>query len=59
MRAKRTTSPSRRRRDDLTFYCTWFCPFAQRAWIALEEKRVAYDYVSHACGSHLHIPRPC
>jgi len=26
------------------FYCSWFCPFAQRAWIALEEKGVDYEY---------------
>ena len=26
-------------------YCAWFCPFAQRAWIALEHKGVKYDYV--------------
>lgn len=25
-------------------YCSWFCPFAQRAWIALEEKGVDYRY---------------
>lgn len=26
------------------FFCSWFCPFAQRAWIALEEKGVNYRY---------------
>ena len=24
-----------------TLYASWFCPYAQRIWIALEEKRVA------------------
>lgn len=28
-----------------TFYSSWFCPFAQRVWIALEEKNVQYEYV--------------
>ena len=28
-----------------TLYNAWFCPFAQRAWIALLEKGVAFDYV--------------
>ena len=27
------------------FFCGWFCPFAQRAWIALEEKGVDYQYI--------------
>mmetsp|Transcript_25682 Transcript_25682/g.102448 ORF Transcript_25682/g.102448 Transcript_25682/m.102448 type:complete len:94 (-) Transcript_25682:234-515(-) len=30
---------------ELTLYCSWFCPFAQRAWIACEEKHVPYAYV--------------
>lgn len=29
----------------LKFYSSWFCPYAQRAWIALEEKGVEYQYV--------------
>ena len=31
--------------EAVQFYCSWFCPYAQRAWIALEEKGIAYDYV--------------
>jgi glutathione S-transferase len=31
--------------QNTTLYCAWFCPFAQRAWIALNEKQVKYDYV--------------
>jgi len=23
---------------EVLLYCSWFCPYAQRAWIALEEK---------------------
>mmetsp|Transcript_34989 Transcript_34989/g.56690 ORF Transcript_34989/g.56690 Transcript_34989/m.56690 type:complete len:328 (-) Transcript_34989:193-1176(-) len=26
-------------------YTSWFCPFAQRAWIAMEEKKVDYQWV--------------
>jgi glutathione S-transferase len=28
-----------------TFYATWFCPYAQRAWITLESKGVSYKWV--------------
>jgi len=27
-----------------TLYCAWFCPFAQRSWIALLEKGVDFEY---------------
>ena len=30
---------------DIKFYCGWFCPFAQRAWIACEEKGIDYQYI--------------
>ncbi|KAF2018481.1 glutathione S-transferase [Aaosphaeria arxii CBS 175.79] len=29
----------------VTLYSGWFCPFVQRVWIALEEKRIPYQYV--------------
>lgn len=29
----------------LTFYTAWFCPYAQRAWIALEHSGVRYESV--------------
>ena len=30
---------------DITFYSAWYCPFAQRAWIALEHLGLPYTYV--------------
>ena len=29
---------------DLKLYSSWFCPYAQRVWIALEEKGINYQY---------------
>lgn len=31
----------------LKLYCAWFCPFAQRAWIALLEKGVPFEYIEY------------
>jgi hypothetical protein len=31
--------------SDLKLCGSWFCPFVQRAWIALEEKKVEYEYL--------------
>lgn len=30
---------------DTKLYCSWFCPFAQRAWIALNHKKIPFQYV--------------
>ena len=29
----------------MKFYSAWYCPFAQRVWIALVHKGIAFDYV--------------
>ncbi|CAI5499697.1 unnamed protein product [Closterium sp. Naga37s-1] len=33
--------------ETVRLFSAWFCPFAQRAWIALEAKGVKYEYVEH------------
>ncbi|RSH92030.1 hypothetical protein EHS25_009401 [Saitozyma podzolica] len=30
--------------QDLVFYSGWFCPFNQRVWMALEERKIPYQY---------------
>ncbi|GME48012.1 Glutathione S-transferase [Neofusicoccum parvum] len=29
----------------LKLYAGWFCPFVQRVWVVLEEKRIPYQYI--------------
>ena len=34
-----------REEQPLKLYAGWFCPFVQRAWLVLEEKRIPYQYI--------------
>lgn len=29
----------------MKFYCAWYCPFAQRAWMTLVHKDIPFDYI--------------
>lgn len=33
------------KKEPITLYSGWFCPFVQRSWITLEEKKIPYKYV--------------
>lgn len=37
--------PAHQSPTPLTLYAGWFCPFVQRVWLVLEEKRIPYTYV--------------
>ena len=38
------TADAHSAKEELVFYTGWFCPFAQRTWLALEEKGLSYEY---------------
>lgn len=40
-----SSSESEEKPSQIIVYCSWFCPFAQRAWIAAEELDIPYEYV--------------
>lgn len=31
--------------DEIILFASWFCPYVQRVWIALEHKRLKYRYI--------------
>ena len=35
---------------EFNFYCAWFCPYAQRAWMVLKDLDVEHKYIE-ALGS--------
>ncbi|KAK3061155.1 hypothetical protein LTS18_006893 [Coniosporium uncinatum] len=42
--AKKTVD-AHRDEQPLKLYSGWFCPFVQRAWLVLEEKKIPYQYI--------------
>ncbi|TKA80364.1 hypothetical protein B0A49_01493 [Cryomyces minteri] len=41
----KTTVEAHAKEQPLKFYAGWFCPFVQRAWLILEEKKIQYQYI--------------
>ncbi|KAI1100894.1 putative glutathione-S-transferase theta, GST [Jackrogersella minutella] len=41
----KTTVDEHASEQPLKLFAGWFCPFVQRVWITLEEKRIPYQYV--------------
>jgi glutathione S-transferase len=39
------TSSAHASDEPLKLYSGWFCPFVQRAWITLQEKKIPYQYI--------------
>lgn len=31
--------------NEILLFASWFCPYVQRVWIALEYKRLKYRYI--------------
>lgn len=45
MAGERTIKARSSSKSSMKLYSSWFCPFAQRVWIALEEKSMPYTWV--------------
>ena len=43
--AAATTASAHEPEKPLKLYAGWFCPFVQRTWITLNEKRIDYQYI--------------
>ncbi|KAF2155322.1 glutathione transferase omega-1 [Myriangium duriaei CBS 260.36] len=43
--AAKSTVDAHQGEENLKLYAGWFCPFVQRAWTVLEEKKIPYQYI--------------
>ena len=41
----KTIVDAHQKEEPLKLYSGWFCPFVQRAWTVLEEKKIPYQYI--------------